>query len=108
MAAPFTAAITGTGTPSWARAMASNTLCCSAQASSVMPLRSFRSAPAWKCLPSPVRITQRRSARAARPVQASVNSSPIRVDSALATSGRLKATTATPGAGSVSRIVSGI
>jgi hypothetical protein len=50
----------GTGQASWARIIASNSRCCSAQASSVMPLRSFRSAPAWKWRPSPARITQRR------------------------------------------------
>jgi hypothetical protein len=57
-AAPLTAAMTGIGHSMMARIICSTMACWRRQVSSVMPLRSFRSPPEQKALPSPVTIRQ--------------------------------------------------
>ncbi len=78
--------------------MSSKTWCWSIHCASVMPSRSFRSAPAQNARsPEPVRITQRTSASSV--VTASVSSRAISVLKALDASGRSNAITSTCSAG---------
>ena len=74
--------------------MRSNTRCCACQASSVMPLRCFRSPPAQNAFsPWPVRITARRpSMSVEKPSNSSTRSRPICVFIALDASGRCSVT----------------
>ena len=79
-AKPSTAAMTGTGQRSTAKAACSKMTCWARHVSSVISLRSLRSPPAQKARsPAPVRITTRTSRIGASAVKQASRSSPIAV-----------------------------
>ena len=103
VAMPWGAAITGTGTDWMVDISWLQTAKTSRSSSRVRSIISFRSWPAEKARPAPLRTMARTSGRAAWRSSSDVSSSIRPVESALSCSGRLSVMTAAGGVSSTSR-----